>query len=307
MGSEHSHNHGHGKGAHSHGHSHAHAVTAKNESRMALAAVLTGLFMVVEVVGGYISGSLALLADAGHMLTDFVALSMAWVAFRMAHRPANWRHTFGLDRVSILVAFVNGLSLFFIAALIVAEAIKRMGQPNDVLGGTMLIIAVMGLAINIVVFLILLSGDKENLNMRGAILHVMGDMLGSVAAIVAALIIYFTGWVQADLIMSVLVAVILLRSAWYVVRESAHILLEGAPEGLDRRAIALDIQEQFSHINSVEHIHIWSISQERPMMTLQARIKPSGDVEAIAKAIKLRLKEEFGIDHSTLEITRDTR
>ncbi len=305
---KHDHNHasdGHGH-AHGHGHNHfhSHSVDAKNEGRMLLAAALTGTFMVVEVVGGLISGSLALLADAGHMLTDFIALSMAWVAFRMARRPADWRRTFGFDRLSILVAFVNGLSLFFIAGMIVFEAAKRLGHDHQVMGLPMLAVAVVGLCVNIVVFLILISGDKENLNIRAASLHVMGDLLGSVAAIIAALIIYLTGWMQADLIMSVLVAVIILRSAWYVVKESAHILLEGAPESLDRRAISADMHEQFPQITTVDHIHAWSISQERPMVTLEAHIKPDADIEETAKAIKARLTERFGVKHATVEVTK---
>ena len=315
MGIGHNHNHGHSHGgesgerhshAHGHGHNHfhSHGVNAKNERRMLLAAALTGTFMVVEVIGGYISGSLALLADAGHMLTDFVALSMAWVAFRMARKPADWRRTFGFDRVPILVAFVNGLSLFFIAGIIVFEAAKRLGHEHEVMGLPMLAVASVGLLVNIVVFLILISGDKENLNIRAASLHVMGDLLGSVAAIIAALIIMFTGWMQADLIMSVLVAVIILRSAWYVVKESAHILLEGAPEGLDRRTISADMHEQFPQITIVDHIHAWSISQERPMVTLEAHIKPGADIEQTAKAIKARLREHFGVEHATIEVTK---
>ncbi len=306
----HDHNHGGGHGgasgdAHGHGHNHfhSHSVTSKNEGRMLLAAVLTGSFMIIEVIGGYISGSLALLADAGHMLTDFAALSMAWLAFRMARRPADWRRTFGFDRFSILVAFVNGMSLFAIAAMIVVEAIKRIGQPIEVLGGTMLIVAVAGLLVNIAVFFVLISGDKDNLNMRGAVLHVMGDLLGSAAAIIAALIIYFTGWMQADLIMSVLVAVIILRSAWYVVKESAHILLEGAPEGLDRRSISADMLENFPQIHTVDHIHAWSISQERPMITLEAHIDPTANIEETAHAIKMRLRDKFNVEHATVEVT----
>jgi len=315
MGIGHNHNHSHNEGdsdhqgggqAHGHGHNHfhSHGVNAKNENRMALAAVLTGTFMVVEVIGGIYSGSLALMADAGHMLTDFVALSMAWIAFRMARRPADWRRTFGFDRLSVLVAFINGLSLFFIAGMIVWEAVKRLGHEHVVMGLPMLFVAVVGLAVNIVVFLILISGDKENLNIRAASLHVMGDLLGSVAAILAALIIYTTGWMQADLIMSVLVALIILRSAWYVVKESAHILLEGAPEGLDRRTISADMHEKFPQINTVDHIHAWSISQERPMVTLEAHIKPDADIEATAKAIKARLHKRFGVAHATVEVTK---
>ena len=297
--------HQHAAHGHDHNHYHSHGVNAKNQGRMAIAALLTGTFMLVELVGGIFSSSLALLADAGHMMTDFAALSLAWLAFRIARRPADWKHTFGFDRFSIVVAFVNGLSLFVIAAMIVWEAYKRIGQPIEVMGKPMLVVAVLGLLVNIVVFLVIVSGDKNNLNIRSAALHVLGDLLGSAAAIIAAIIILFTGWMPADLIMSVLVAVIILRSAWHVVREAGHILMEGTPEGLDRRTISADMHEQFTQILHVDHIHAWSISQERPMITLEAIIKPSAEIEPTARAIKQRLHERFGVEHATVEVRKE--
>lgn len=314
MGIGHNHNQGHNdEGSshsahgHDHNHYHSHGVNAKNEVRMALAAVLTGTFMVVELIGGILSGSLALMADAGHMLTDFAALSLAWLAFRMARRPADWKHTFGFDRFSVVVAFVNGLSLFVIAGMIVWEAYKRFGEDVIVMGMPMLIVATLGLLVNIVVFFVIISGDRQNLNIRAAALHVMGDLLGSVAAIGAAVIILLTGWMPADLLMSVLVALIILRSAWYVVREAGHILMEGTPRGLDRRSISADMHEQFSQILHVDHIHAWSISQERPMVTLEAVIKNEASIEDTANAIKVRLHERFGVEHATVEVKRERR
>lgn len=307
MGTGH-HHHGHshdGHDHHGHGHHHHnHSVNEQNEGRMALAAALTGVFMIVEVIGGWISGSLALLADAGHMLTDFAALSMAWLAFRLARRPADWRRTFGFDRFAILIAFVNGLTLFAIAGFIVFEAIKRLNSPIEVLGPTMMAVAIAGLVVNVVVFYILSGADKKNLNVRGAALHVLGDMLGSIAAIIASLIIIYTGWMPADLIVSVIVALIILRSAWHVIKESAHILLEGAPNGLDRRTIRKDLLAAFPDLKSVGHIHAWSICQERPMITLEAQINASASVEHTAKAIKAHLLEKFGVSHATVEVTR---
>lgn len=314
MGIGHNHNHGHKHSSgtvdahgHDHNHYHSHGVNAKNQGRMALAAILTGTFMMVEFIGGLISGSLALMADAGHMLTDFAALSLAWLAFRIARRPADWKLTFGFDRFSVVVAFVNGLSLFAIAGMIVWEAIKRFGHPVEVMGMPMLLVASLGLLVNIAVFFIIISGDKENLNIRAAALHVMGDLLGSVAAIVAAVIILLTGWMPADLVMSVLVALIILRSAWYVVKEAGHILMEGTPKGLDRRTISADMHEQFEQILHVDHIHAWSISQERPMITLEAIINEEADIEATARAIKTRLHDKFGVEHATVEIRRERR
>ena len=317
MGIEHNHNHSHNSNndahqahqahGHDHNHFHSHGVNAKNASRMAMAAVLTGTFMVVELIGGILSGSLALMADAGHMLTDFGALSLAWLAFRIAKRPADWKHTFGFDRFSIVVAFVNGLSLFFVAGMIVWEAIKRFGQPIEVMGKPMLIVATLGLLVNIAVFFIIISGDKDNLNIRSAALHVIGDLLGSVAAISAAIVILLTGWMPADLLMSVLVAVIILRSAWYIVLEAGHILMEGTPKGLDRRTISADMHDQFEQILHVDHIHAWSISQERPIITLEAIIRDDFNIEDTAQAIKARLHDRFGVEHATVEVKRERR
>ncbi|HHL42234.1 MAG TPA: cation transporter [Hellea balneolensis] len=296
------HTHTHGAG---HNHYHSHSVTPKNERRMAMAAILTGLFMVAEVIGGYLSGSLALIADAGHMLTDCASLTLAWFAFRLSRKPADWKFTFGFERFSVLAALINGLSLFVIAGLIVVEAIKRIREPVEVMGVPMLIVAGLGLGVNILVFVILSTADKENLNVRAAALHVLGDLLGSTAAIIAALVIWQTGFMPIDPIVSVIVALIILRSAWYVVKESGHILLEGAPEGLDRRTISADLHEQFPEITAVDHIHAWSITQERPMITLEAHISDGGDVERTAHAIKARLNARFGVEHATVEVTTD--
>ena len=191
MGAHHHHGHSHGHHHHGHVHNHAHGGEV-NRKRAGIAAALTGLFMIAEVAGGIISGSLALLADAGHMLTDFAALAMAWGAFTIAKRPANWKHTFGFDRFSILVAFVNGLTLLLISAWIVWEAFHRIQTPGEILAGPMLWVAIGGLVVNLVVFKILTGADQENLNIRGAVLHVLGDLLGSIAAIVAALAIMKT-------------------------------------------------------------------------------------------------------------------
>ncbi|MBL4870022.1 MAG: cation transporter [Robiginitomaculum sp.] len=308
MGIGHNHNHG-GIGtsgakhdSRHHNHFHSHSADPKNEKRMAIAALLTGIFMVVEVIGGYISGSLALIADAGHMMTDCAALSLAWLGFRMARRPADWKRTFGFDRFAILAAFINGLTLFVVAGWIIIEAIKRFGDPIEVMGLPMLLVASFGMVVNLLVFAILMSADRDNLNIRGAVIHVMGDLLGSAAAIFAAIVILLTGWMPVDMIVSILVALLILRSAWYVVKQSGHILLEGAPEGLDRRAISADLRKHFPQILDVDHIHAWSISQERPMVTLEAYITNEADIETTAKAIKAHLHEHFGVEHATIEV-----
>lgn len=288
-----------GHAHHHHGHSHGHNT---NETRVGIAALLTGVFMLAELAGGLISGSLALLADSGHMLADFASLALAWYGFRLSRRPASWRHSYGYDRFSVLIAFVNGLTLFVIAGWIVLEAWHRLNEPVAVLGGVMFWIALGGLAVNLVSFWVLHGGDRTNLNMRAAMLHVAGDLLGSVAALAAAIVIIFTGWMPIDPLLSVLVALIILRSAWYVVRESAHILLEGAPSGIDSRAVADGLTKAIPDIIDVHHVHAWSITQERPMITLHARIKDTKHPERIVAAIKEHLRGKFGIAHATVEI-----
>jgi cobalt-zinc-cadmium efflux system protein len=239
---------------HSDHHSHIHAT---NEKSVAVAACLTGAFMLAEVAGGVIAGSLALLADAGHMLTDFASLALAWLGFRLARRPADWRRTYGFDRFSVLVAFVNGVTLFAIAAWIVVEAVQRLFEPVQVLGGLMLWVALAGLIVNILAFAILSRGDKENLNIRAASLHVAGDLLGSIAAVAASIVIITTGFMPIDPLLSMLVALIIVRSAWHVVRDAGHILLEGSPSGFDVRAVRQDICRALPYVVDIHHVHAW--------------------------------------------------
>ena len=292
---------------HDHSHDHAPEVTGRNVRAVGFAAALTGLFMLAEVVGGLVSGSLALLADAGHMLTDFAALALAWFAFRLARRPADWKRTYGFDGFSVLVAFTSGLSLFVIAAFICWEAVQRLQAPVPVAGGVMMAVAVLGLIVNIVAFFVLRTGDRENLNIRAASLHVLGDLLGSVAAIVGALIIITTGWTPIDPILSVLVALIILRGGWAVTRDSAHILLEAAPEGLEGDRVIADLERHIDGLTSVHHVHAWSISKRRPMITLHAVAAERADGDAVRQAIRTRLKREFHVEHATIELEQGER
>lgn len=307
-GHSHSH-HNHSAKSHDHGHDHGHGdhchtpkVNASNRWRVGFAALLTGIFMVAEIAGGLISGSLALLADAGHMFTDFAALAMAWGAFRLATRPANEKYTYGYDRVSILVAFVNGLTLFAVTGWIVWEAFQRFFEPGDILAGPMFWVALAGLVVNLIVFWILLGADQENLNIRGAVLHVLGDLLGSVAAIAAALIILTTGWVLADPILSVLVAGLILRSAWRLIKDSAYVLLQGAPDGKDAHAMEQDLLDNVDGVKKVKHVKIWSLTRENVVVTLQIYVAALDESEAIGDAVKARLKRQFHVDDVTVEV-----
>jgi cobalt-zinc-cadmium efflux system protein len=290
-------------GSHDHSHSPG-ALHANNERRMGLAALITGGFMLAEVAGGIVAGSLALLADAGHMLTDFAALALAWFGFRLARRPADWKRTYGFDRFQVLVAFGNGLALFAIAAWIIYEAATRLMTTPEVSGGIMVVVAVLGLFVNIAAFLLLRGADRENLNVRGAAIHVLGDLLGSVAALAAGAVILFTGWTPIDPLLSLAVAAIILRSGWKVVTEAGHILLEGAPAELDTRAIGPDLIANVKGVEEVHHVHVWSITQSRRMVTLHALICENEDSDRMVRSIKARLKERFGLDHATIEIER---
>jgi cobalt-zinc-cadmium efflux system protein len=288
-------------GSHSHSHDH-HGALADNEQRMGLAALLTGAFMLAEVAGGIAAGSLALLADAGHMLTDFASLSLAWFGFRLSRRPADWKRTYGFDRFQVLVAFANGLALFAIAAWIVYEGIERLMTTPVVSGGIMVVVAALGLLVNIAAFMLLRGADRDNLNIRGAAIHVLGDLLGSVAALIAGAVIVLTGWTPIDPLLSMVVAAIIVRSGWQVVADAGHILLEGAPQELDTRAIGPDLIANVKGLEGVHHVHVWSITQRRRMVTLHAYIGDASQSDQAVKDIKARLKSAFGLDHATIEI-----
>ena len=271
-----------------------------------IALVLTGVFMFVEVIGGILSGSLALLADAGHMLTDTMALALAAAAFHVSKRPPGGNLTYGYQRFQILAAFVNGLSLLLIVGWILFEAVQRFISPRDILGETMLVVAAAGLVVNIIAFAVLHSGDQENLNIRGAALHVAGDLLGSVAAIVAAIIIIYTGWTLIDPILSVAVAMLILRSAWSLVKRSAHVLLEGAPDWLDVADMQKRIVANVPGVSGIHHVHVWGLTPQQLMLTMHVNL--GDDVvsqSVVVRGVKDLLQQEYGIGHSTIEVDVD--
>ncbi len=288
------------------GHEHVQEANNKNLKRVMVALVLTGAFMVVEIVGGIISGSLALLADAGHMLTDTMALALAAMAFHVSKRPPDGRLTFGYQRFQILAAFVNGLSLLAIVGWILVEAVNRFINPNEILAETMLVVAAAGLIVNLVSFAVLHTGDRENLNIRGAALHVAGDLLGSVAAIVAAIVILYTGWLLIDPILSVAVAALILKSAWSLVKRSAHILLEGAPEWLNTRTMQDRIVAGVPGVGEIHHVHIWGLTPQQLMLTMHMSLADGTNGQAdIVRKVKAFLRDEYGIGHATIEVDVD--
>ncbi len=281
----------------------SHSHVKGNMQRVLIALLLTGTFMVVEVIGGILSGSLALLADAGHMLTDTMALALAAVAFQASKRPADAKLTYGYQRFQILAAFVNGLSLLLIVGWILYEAVDRFRHPTAVLGETMLIVATIGLVVNVVAFVILHGGDRDNLNMQGAAIHVASDLIGSVATIIAAVVIIYTDWTPIDPILSVAVAMLILRSAWTLVKRSTHVLLEGAPDSLDISSMQNKLIGKVPAVVSIHHVHVWGLTQQDLMLTMHVRLKgePGNPTECILQ-IKSVLQEEYGIGHSTIEI-----
>ena len=302
MGGHHHHHHGH-----NHGH-HGHNCPSQTASRrrIAIAAILTGIFMVVEVWGGLISGSLALLADAGHMLTDFAALFLAWIAFYLSDKAANSRLNFGFARLPILAAFVNGLTLILIALWIVYEACHRFlhRDGHEILASPMLYVAIAGLVVNGFVFLILAGADRENLNVRGAILHVIGDMLGSAAAIIAALVIMMTGFTLIDPLLSIFVALLIAWSAVRLIKESGHILMQGAPRHLNVDELASKLIEKYSEITQISDLKIWMVREDLPVLTAKVHTDPEIDIGKLGTELRDFLKHEYQIEEVTLEILR---
>ncbi|MEC5342097.1 CDF family zinc transporter ZitB [Brenneria populi] len=273
-----------------------------NGKRLLAAFIVTATFMVAEAVGGWYSGSLALIADAGHMLTDAAALLVALLAVRFAQRKANARHTFGYLRLTTLAAFVNALTLVAITVFIFWEAIQRFYQPQPVASLPMLIIAVAGLAANLAAFWLLhRGGEEKNINVRAAALHVLGDLLGSVGAIAAALIILFTGWTPIDPILSIVVSCLVLRSAWALMKESMHELLEGSPGQINIDALKRELTLNIPEVRNIHHVHLWQVG-EKPLMTLHAQVIPPYDHDALLKRIQDYLLQHYRIDHSTIQM-----
>jgi len=269
---------------------------------MLWAMLLTASFTLAEVVAGLLSGSLALLADAGHMLTDTAALAIAWLAARLSQRPPDRLRSYGYQRLQVIAALMNSVGFIAIVAWILFEALRRLQQPVEVLGGPMLAVAVLGLVVNLIALALLHGGHQHDLNARAAMLHVIGDLLGSVAAIAAASIILLTGWMPIDPLLSVLVALLILRSALGVVRQSLHILLEGTPEDFDRAALEQALVAAVPGVTGIHHIHVWSLSPEKPLLTMHVDITDTSDYHRTLLDIKRVLSEDFGIHHATVQI-----
>lgn len=275
-----------------------------NTRRLGIAALFTGSFMLVEAIGGYLAGSLALLADAGHMLTDTAALIMAFGAARLAGRPADRRRSYGYERLRVLAALINSIALLALVVWLVTEAVQRVLDPQPVNARLMLSIALLGALVNVGVLLLLRKGHDEDINLGAAYLHVLSDLGGSAAAALAAVVILSTGWTRADPLLSLLIAALVARVAIRLLRRSSHILLEGAPEGLEPDKLARELQAAVREAEDVHHVHAWSLDSREVLVTLHARIGPRQDADEAMAAIKRVLETRWGIRHSTIQIER---
>ena len=288
---------------HDHPHSHEHAHSGDRRSRKLLFAfVLTAAMMAVEVVGGVWSGSLALLADAGHMMVDSLALLLAVVGAWMAIKPADARRSYGYGRMEVLVGFVNALSQFALVGWIIYEAITRLLHPTHILSGMMLVVAIVGLLVNLLVLRTLHGHAPDDVNLAGASLHVLGDLLGSLAAVLAALAIRWFGWLWADPLLSLLVSLLILNSAWRLLRLSAHILLEGVPDGMDSALVEASLRDADPSIRDIHHLHVWQLASGSRMATLHAELNEPADCAQALQAIKQMLLKRFHIQHVTVQI-----
>jgi cobalt-zinc-cadmium efflux system protein len=281
-------------------HQHSHGA-GNRTSRLKIALVLTFLYMIVEAIGGWLTNSLALIADAGHMLTDVAALSLTLGAIWFGSRPATEKKTFGYFRLEILAAFVNGIALALLSMWVIWQAVQRSQAPPEIDGSHLTIIAGGGLIVNIIAAALLHSGHKHDLNMRGAWLHVMGDMLGSAMAIVAGVLIALFGWYWADPASSVLISVIIIVGSWRLIVESVNVLLEGTPKHISLPAVERTILET-DGVRGVHDLHIWTISSG--MDALSAHISHDETVvhSDLLVRVRERLHEHFGIDHLTIQM-----
>ena len=279
---------------------HHHAI--RNEKRLLRALLMIGAFTVVEIVGGIVSGSLALLADAGHMLADAAALGLAWLAFRTGRRPADPKRSYGYHRFQVLAAFVNGAMLLVIVGWIVFEAVSRLAEPPPVNGGIMVVVAALGLLANLAALRILGGAGHANLNMRAAAYHVLGDLLASVAVVAAGIVVLATGWLTIDPLLGLVVAVLILRTAWPVIKQASHILLEGTPDEFDAQVLARELLAAVPAAQDIHHVHAWALTDSYPVITLHARIGENADVAETLGAIKDHLRRSLGIEHSTVQL-----
>jgi cobalt-zinc-cadmium efflux system protein len=285
--------------AHAH-HSHHHVPTG-NSRRLGVALGLILAFMAVEVVAGILADSLALLSDAAHMLTDAGAIALALVAARLAARPAKGRFTFGLARAEILSAQINGATLVGLALVILVEGVRRLVDPPSVEGAAVLIVAIAGIAVNVAATWVLAGADRRSLNVEGAFQHVLTDLFAFIATAVAGAVILLTGFGRADGIAALLVAALMLRSGWGLLRDSGRVLLEAAPAGIDPEEIGRTLAAQ-NHVVEVHDLHVWEVTSGMTSLSAHVTVRAGCDTQSHRRQLADVLHERFGIDHTTLQV-----
>lgn len=289
------------------GHGHGHGTGVAHRGRLAVVLALSLTVLVVEVVIGLVTGSLALLADALHMVTDTAGLAMALVAIAVAQRPASDRRTYGYHRTEVLAAGVNGLVLFVLSIVILLAAVRRLDEPPEVDGGLVLAAGFLGLVVNLGGLVLLRSGARENLNVRGAYLEVLGDALGSVAVIVAAVIVLTTGWTRADPVASIAIAAFLLPRAVSLLREVVSVLLESTPAGVDLPTLRSHLRA-LPGVVDVHDLHVWTLTSGMPVMSAHVVVTDAAmaDAPRVLAALRACLVDHFDVDHSTFQLESTT-
>ncbi|MBO9663102.1 cation diffusion facilitator family transporter [Dokdonella sp.] len=281
---------------------HDHATKVEHETPLWWAFGLTATFLVAEVVGGLLTNSLALLSDAAHMGTDVIALAISLVAVRLARRPPDAKRTYGYARMEAIGAMINGGLLFVVAAYILWEAVGRFREPPPVASTGMLVIAALGLIVNLISMRLLKAGSGDSLNVKGAYLEVWSDMLGSVGVILAAVIILTTGWTLADPILAVLIGLWVLPRTWTLLREAGNVLMQGVPRGLDLEAVRRTILAR-GDVAEVHDLHAWALASKQPVLTVHVVLKRADDdAETVRRSLAGELDELFGIEHVTIQV-----
>lgn len=287
------------------GHSHSGPTTgtagARHRRSLVWALALTSTYLVAEVVGALVTGSLALLADAAHMLTDVGGLALALFAIWLASRPRSSLKTYGYLRSEVLAALANAVVLLLLTVYILYEAYQRFFSPPEILSTPMLVVAVIGLAVNLISMRVLAAGSQESLNLRGAYFEVLADMLGSIGVIISALIIMFTGWTMADPIIGAAIGIFIIPRTWVLLTHAVNILLEGTPIGLDAAKLERDLQS-IHGVLDVHELHVWTITSGFDAMSGHLVVADDADQQAVLRAAQSRLHDDFGIDHTTIQI-----
>jgi cobalt-zinc-cadmium efflux system protein len=274
--------------------------------RLQWALAISALYFIAELIAGFLTNSLALISDAGHMLSDVGALGLSLFAFRMAKRPATHHSTFGYHRVEILAALFNGLTLWFIVGVIFAAAYNRISHPPVVESFGMMIVAVLGLAVNVAAAAILHAGHRHNLNMRGAFLHVMSDAIGSVGAIAAGVIMLNTGWYLADPLISIFIGALILFSSWSLVKDSLSVLMQTVPKGIRLEDVRQTI-ESVDGVHKVHDLHVWAVTSDIFTLSAHAVVENGGDFHQVLNGIEATLKARFNIEHTTIQLETESR